>query len=111
MSYEFSGYARKTFRYDQGWKELDRYEFVGWFRVLKSRHTESRDQDTGKQFLLVRAPSGVQDELVIDALSNEFSFSCRCEHDCCGHWSSYVRDVRHVKRREWRVTIHHHQNV
>lgn len=39
-------------------------------------------------------------------------FSCRCEHDCCGHWQREYR-VRRApgRRRELIVTHHAYENV
>lgn len=110
--HNFAGYARLTYRYNDGWKGEDEYTYVGLFRLLKWTEPDY-GPDTGKSWYgeswartyTVKAPAGLSFEQVENVLRNEFRHSCRCEHDCCGHTSSRAHKVIHVKRREYRVVV------
>ena len=116
MGYNFYGYRRLTFTYVIGWSSLDEHELVGEFRVLNSRHVRPSDQaaesgGAGTYFVTVRAPRGAAPEAIQDALVNEFSRGCRCEHDCCGHVQHSASTPKRQKRRNWVVPVHAYYNV
>lgn len=109
----FSGYKLLTRRYKPAYSHLDESAYVGEFRILRASpvRIEGRYGDSATSVLTVLAPRGVSDNDIEQVLRDQFVSGCRCEHDCCGHWSTYVARARNTKRREWFVVVRHSQNV
>ena len=110
MANKFQGYKRLTHRYNDAWKCDDLWERVpGLFHVLNETNAIYDDRDiygeSWERKFHIKAPYGLDPKSVRDVLYEEFRRSCRCEHDCCGHVSSYMQDIRHLKRREYLVTV------
>jgi len=94
-------YARITHGYADGWRHLDKDEFVGTVKMTPAVQTEApKDYDDGGAYVqYARAPSGVNLDLLKQALRDTMGGSnCRHEHDCCGCASRYV-SVKHVGSR------------
>jgi predicted SprT family Zn-dependent metalloprotease len=98
--HKFNGSKRLTHKFNDAWKSEDQWEDVGVFRLLKSRRVQERDEGYTLLQTIV-APRGVSREDVEQVLRDEFRWSCRCQHDCCGHRFGYVTRVQRVKRRNW----------
>ncbi|PNG49947.1 MULTISPECIES: hypothetical protein [unclassified Variovorax] len=116
MGYDFEGYKRLTHRFRQGWASEDEHEHVGRFRVLNVRHQAPSDHEAeygsgGQSFITVRAPRAVSADIVAQVLRDNFATGCRCEHDCCGHTSSYPGTPVRVKQRRWVVPVQLRQNI
>ena len=101
-------YARLTHKYVNGWKDLDRHEYVATVKLTPRRVT-SEDDDGGYTAVTsgrvtskalaqahamwrhlpaeLRGPSFRR--WFANAVASEFDHGCRCEHDCCGHYQSY----------------------
>lgn len=78
-------------------------------KVLKAypAHYSDKYRDSGEYWLLCRADTRPALTPMLAALT----YSCHCEHDCCGHMQSYVRQVQHVKRKEWRILVSFYRNI
>lgn len=117
MGQKFAGYRRLTHQYSQGWSHLDKHEYIGEFKVLNSpRHIppalhEAESGDLGTYLMAVCAPRGVPNKVIAEVLEEEFSTSCRCEHDCCGHIQRSARRAIKTNRRTWIVPVHVYRNV
>jgi len=84
-------------RYNAGWSHLNESEFVGTARVL-ARKKHGRDYGESRAaFTLLLVSSKEEPETVIRSIHDTLRHSCRCEHDCCGHWQSHVSKVRHLR--------------
>ncbi len=116
QSKTFHGYRVIASHHTPGWGHLDETEDVGEFRVLNTRRSEPTDQQAsygvGPTFThTIRAPRDASAQHVRDALQDTFTTGCRCEHDCCGHMSTYPKRVQKVRRRNWVVELYTAFNV
>lgn len=113
MAYVFSGYRRTTFKYSDAYKDLDNSEYVGEFRLLNSSEERylGKYGDSAEQYLRLKAPKGATKNDVREVAHDHFSYHCRCEHDCCGHWQISVGRVYRSKRNEYIVKVSMYQNV
>lgn len=111
MAKKFPGYKRLTYKYVDGWKHEDEYEYVGEFRILSVSEEDYGDENSSwygecwSRNYIVKAPKNLDFDSIRDALDDAFRYSCRCEHDCCGHTRSSTHEVKHLKRREYLVTV------
>jgi len=100
-------YARRTHRYNTAYQGDDLWTGPhGMIRLLK-RHAKSWDRDGGegyRQSLLVAIHSPLTNKQLKEILPENFTYSCQCEHDCCGHAHCFNVDVRRIKRREYLIT-------
>jgi hypothetical protein len=116
MSNKFPAYKRLTHRYVDGWKCDEDYEYVGEFYMLKRHEADYGDEKSSwygecwSRDYTVKAPRGLDFTTIEAALDDAFRFSCRCEHDCCGHTSTSMDKVKHTKRREYLVTVNYSVN-
>jgi len=111
MPERFIGYKRLTFKYSEGYKHLDRSEYLGTFKVLGGERLRwSDDGESRDRRLTVVAPRGVAPRDAVAAIEDAMSYGCQCEHDCCGHWQSRAR-ARRTKGRDYAVEIHEYPNV
>ncbi len=78
------------------------------------RNKVSKYGDSVDYCYTLKVLPGVSLEEVQDALRLNFNTHCTHSYDCCGHWYSTVyanTTLRHVKRREYTVTVNYHQNI
>ena len=106
---KFTAYRRLTHHYRNGWKHEDKWGDTPYeFRILSRRHTYERYGECRSDTLRVKGPKGLPLKLANELFNGYFANSCRCEHDCCGHWYVWVHSVkavggRHGHPREWIV--------
>lgn len=102
---------RLTHSYNDGWQHLDKWGEGGTFHVLKTSKRVYDENDSRGEYwstyITIKQPRNMPHDLVERILESAFRYSCKCEHDCCGHISTWVRSAKHIKRREWRVEIGH----
>ena len=95
---------RLTHKYANGWDYLDEHAEIGTARALGSKVTkEDGESKTTLALFLVASKESVQD--VKTSLHDSLRHSCRCEHDCCGHWQSTVSKVRHLGKGLYAVRL------
>ena len=108
----FQGYRRTSFKFNESWKDDDKYEYLGMFKILKRVLCNTAESEAEKDHIYtVRAPRGASKRDVENVLQNTFTWHCRCEHDCCGHLFTGVRSMRRIKRREWSIEVARRYNV
>lgn len=78
-------------------------------RILHVYPVQWKHPDSRRHEVLVRCR--LHGNELWNAVADRFERSCRCTHDCCGHWFSYVVGVKRVKGNEYRVAIQSSQNV
>lgn len=105
---------RLTHSYTDGWQHLDAWGEAGMFHIL-SQSAPMYDEDdfygeNWSRYLRIKAPYGMPSDTVERILYSAFRRSCTCEHDCCGHVSTYVQNAKRIKRREWRVRVQYQVN-
>lgn len=81
---------RETHNYTSAWKHLDRWSDIGEASVVAFGDESDPDSngEAGSGWSLVRIDRLEPDFTVqdaIEALADEYSYGCKCEHDCCGH--------------------------
>lgn len=101
---------RLTWRYTDAHAHKDEWSDTvqGYFQILSVSqpvYPPNANRDTWCKYLRVKAPAHLTRNEVVRVLSSNFRHGCTCEHDCCGHVFSWANDVRHIKRREWRVEV------
>jgi hypothetical protein len=114
VSHSGQAQRRLTYRYHNGWKDLDQYEDLGWrWHVLGTARVEEHSWESITLRYWVRVSRLVTRAEMAAAMSAEFNAWCRCEHDCCGHyqWHVITSEIRKIKRREWVVPIRALRNV
>lgn len=103
--------ARKTFKYNEGYKDLDKWLDIGTFSYLSSKAYETNGQWSFDAVCRIRIDSKADKRTIEDAIYYQFPKGCQCEHDCCGHFFSYVTDAKHIRRKEWVVKMHWTRNI
>lgn len=105
---------RLTFRYNAAWASLDESEEVGTARVL-SRKDFGRPDPHGESkrtlSLMSVCAREATEEAVREAICETLQYSCRCEHDCCGHWQTSVSRARKLGGGLWAVLMSSYRNV
>lgn len=100
-------YARKTHRYVDTYRHLDRRDFVAAVRVTPPRQVrEPESYDDGGDYIVhVRAPAAAADKNLSQALRDTLSYQgCHHEYDCCG-CKSQRASVRRIGRRDYVVRL------
>jgi hypothetical protein len=98
-------------RYNAGWSHLNDHEHVGTARVL-ARKPHGRENDEGKRtFSLLLVTSQEPADAIEEAIWDTMRHTCRCQHDCCGHWQGSVNRVRRLKSGLWAVIEGHFRNI
>ena len=102
---------RLTHGYNSGWSHLDKWHSLGEARVIANgKRRENFDSYRLLQIVEVIAP-GYRHKNVIRALQETMSYGCRCEHDCCGHFSGYPARIRKLKTGKYAVMMSGSRNV
>lgn len=102
--YKFYAFKRLTFDYSEGWNGLDESEDVGECGILKTTPKKWYSADGYTYLLTIKTPAGLSKKSSNGTLHNivqySLGYSCRCEHDCCGHFQHNLIWVKKSKRRE-----------
>jgi hypothetical protein len=100
---------RLTHKYANGWDYLDEFDDIGTARALGQKTTrEDGESKTTLGLFLVSSKESPED--VKRSLYDTLGHSCRCEHDCCGHWQTSVSKVRHLSKGLYAVRCSHYRN-
>ncbi len=100
---------RLTYKYADGWAGLDRHVDLGTARALGEK-TVSQGSDSRTTLVLFLVASKARPANVKRAFYDSLRKSCRCEHDCCGHWQSSASKVRHLGKGLYAVKISSYVN-
>ena len=115
MNDPFSLSVQLTHKYNAGWSHLDESHHLGECRVTASKERKSDDRgESFSQLLIVETDTGsskYRPRNIIRAIHDTFQSSCRCQHDCCGHISTYVRKARHLCGNRYAVLLGGSRNV
>lgn len=116
MPNTFHGYIEGDGPYNRAYRGLNPQEYVGEFRVLShSKRQYTNDEDGSYRYVIrIKAPKGATREQVQGVVWNEFDHSCRCEHDCCGHYQRRTGRIFRPANRakgEWIVPINAYPNI
>jgi hypothetical protein len=105
LNQKFNLSRQLTHRYNAAWSHLNESEDVGTARAIVCKdwgkpdpHGESR-----RTLLILCVSSTEPDEAVEEAIGDTLQYSCRCEHDCCGHSQTYVGKTRRLRGGMWAV--------
>lgn len=83
-------------KYNSAYSHLNESEFVGTARILTRKKHGKEYSESRSAFSLLLVSSKDEPENIISGIYDTMRHSCRCEHDCCGHWQSSVSKVRHL---------------
>lgn len=100
-------------RYNAAWGHLNESEDVGTARALLAKRFR-RPDPSGEQeqtLYILSISSDAPEEEVRQAIEDTLRFSCRCEHDCCGHSQKWVRRARRLRGGLWAIIQHSAANV
>ena len=102
-----------THRYNAAWSHLNEFEIVGTARAVGSKAfgKPDPDGDSGRTLLFLMVTSKAQEEAIREAIADTLQRSCRCEHDCCGHWQTSVSKARRLQGGMWAVLQSSYRNV
>ena len=85
-----------TSKYHAGYSHLEETEPVGLATVLEMGELPTSDEDSTVLRYLLGVVAECTDEEIRQGIRAEFSRSCQCEHDCCGHWVGGVDDIKSI---------------
>lgn len=111
-SADYDSYSERcvlTFK-ASAWNEIKRqYRRLRpeWEHVVTRPHRQNGKLVYCRDLVAYR-PSLVR--FVARAIADCLSHSCRCEHDCCGHWNVGC-SATYIGKRRFRVELHHAANV
>lgn len=114
--YQTHLYRRLTRRYNDGWKQHDNHRFLTDMKMFPPRVTHLQPDDSLSPGANYNVFVELQDKRlrlrdVEQPLRDFFSRSCRCEHDCCGHASTYAGPITRVGRGRFSVQVRERYNV
>ncbi len=106
--------VRLTHRYVMGASDMDEWQDIGAYSFLSRRlikeAAEYDELDTWAY--TVRVDSKASPEQIEQALRSSLSGGgCTHAHDCCGCPTWHASDIKHIKRREWSVTVGGYRNL
>lgn len=109
-------YRRLTRRFNDGWKMHDNHRFLTDMKLFPARVTSEQPEDSLSPGANYTVFVEVQDKSlhlkdVAQPLRDFFGRSCRCEHDCCGHASTYAGPITRVGRGRFSVQVRERYNV
>lgn len=114
MAYTFDGEIRVTHQYRDGYSELDEWIDAGFkVKVLGGARKIINDKHGENVTIIyhVRAPKNVRPELVRYVCNGQFATGCTCEHDCCGHWQSFLSAFKKIGRGKYVALVNWYVNV
>lgn len=109
-------YERLTRRYVTAYSGDDKWQPAGWRYCIPGPASapiyekDSHCSEYWDRTFRIITDRPVSAATVYRALRDDWSRSCRCEHDCCGCVGSIVRTVASRGRREFIVTAGYHVN-
>jgi len=105
--YEFRAEERISHQYNDGWKSLDNYEPMDFDVKVVYGKEKFNDDDSRTTPLTVFTSMPVTYKQISQAMANEINSSCRCEHDCCGCFSTYVRVIKNTGKtsNKWKAIL------
>lgn len=111
----FTLVQRLTFQFNTGWSHLDKYNDIGTATIVRRDERVWDDNgEAGSQIVVLRVEIDnppVKFEDIKEAIEDTMSFSCRCEHDCCGHVSGGVSEVLALDNGDYEVRLSLSRNV
>lgn len=97
-------YVRTSYRYSLAYADLDPHALLAQYHVLSRRVTQGNECYITTVRVKVKPHPDRElpctPELIQEALSDAFSYSCRCEHDCCGHYQKYVSYICPARKKK-----------
>lgn len=108
--------CRMTYRYNADWSQNDDWNSPDslFVKVISGQSFEDGDEfDSGyTHWQEVTFNKPVSRLLANAILRGMFARSCSCEHDCCGHYSGGVHEVRKASKngRHWICSTHYSPN-
>jgi hypothetical protein len=108
-------YKKLTHKYNPAWAHLDESEYMGFdLKIVYGKARYSDDGESVKTIAYATASKPVTKSQMYQML-HAFDRSCRCEHDCCGHFNGGARysGLKKVSRngRKWAIPIIYSANV
>lgn len=99
-------YKRHTFKYRDGYRDLDRHTYLGDVKLTPRRQTRppSDFDDGGTYVRFATLPAGLSKQARREArevIAENLSYSgCKHEYDCCGCESAHTRayPTAHARR-------------
>ena len=107
-------YKKLTHRYNPAWAHLDESEYMG-FQVKavfsKPVYSDYLGESVKYNVYLTASKPVTQNEM--HAMLHAFDRSCRCEHDCCGHFNGGAFNLKRISRtgKKWQVELRLSANV
>jgi hypothetical protein len=113
LNEKFTLSRRLTFRFNAAWSHLDESEDVGTARALTVKPFGKEDPhgEAKRTLSVMLIHTQADEEAVREAIAETLQYSCRCEHDCCGHWQTSVSRVRRLRGGMWAVMQSSYRNV
>ncbi len=108
-----NAYKKLTHKYNPAWSELDDDEYMGFdLKVVYGKARYSDDGESVKTIAYATTSKPVTETQMYQML-HAFDRSCRCEHDCCGHFNGGARTPKQLSRngRKWAITLSYYANV
>jgi hypothetical protein len=106
---KFTLSKRLTYKYSTGYSYLDKSFDVGTARVLGEK-TKKRTNECVSTTGLFLVSSKMNPRNIKRAFYDTLRNSCRCEHDCCGHFSTSVSKVRYLGNSLYAVKTYSYMN-
>ncbi len=103
---------RLTHKYNDSAAHLDRWQHVGWVKLLAPRRVEEGNgmDFTGVWASRVVAPVSLKHHDLRRAINDVLSYSgCSHDYDCCG-CASASATVKRVSKREYTVSVSTYRN-
>ena len=113
LNEKFTLSRQTTHRYNAAWSHLNEAEEVGTARALLAKQFRQADP-SGEQrrtLYILSISSNAPEEEVRQAIDDTLRYSCRCEHDCCGHSQIWVSRSRRLRGGLWAIVQHSAANV
>ncbi len=113
LNQKFNLSRQTSHRYNAAWSHLNESEDVGTARALMSKAFGKPDPhgESGRTLLILSVTSKAPEDEIREAIEDTLRHSCRCEHDCCGHWQTSVSKARRLRGGIWAVLQSSYANV
>ena len=105
LNEKFTLSRQTTHRYNAAWSHLDESEDVGMARAIITKEWGKPDPhgESRRSLTILFVVSQASEEEIREAIEDTLQFSCRCEHDCCGHVQTSVSKARRLRSGMWAV--------
>jgi hypothetical protein len=113
LNEKFTLSRQTTRRYNAAWSHLDESEDVGMARAIISKDWGKHDPhgESRRTLIILCVSSQSDEEEVREAIEDTLQYSCRCEHDCCGHWQHSISKARRLRSGMWAIIQSSYRNV